>query len=73
MSTSSTLAVAVTRTLEVETGVDADSLPPLADYFDPEALEQFLESAQAPVQVAVEAYGHTLVIDADKTVTVVDS
>lgn len=68
----STLTVTVTRTLAAENDVDPDSLPPLTDYFDPEALEQFLESAAPPVQVSVEAYDHTLLIDGDKTVTVVD-
>lgn len=56
---------AVADTLDVE-GV---ALDPLAESFDPDALEQLVESAAVPTRITMDVYGCTLEIDEEGDVT----
>lgn len=48
----------------------SESLEPLATYFNPDALQRFVESTAVPASITIEVYDCTVEINNDGAITV---
>lgn len=66
------LYVTVVSTVSAVLGVRPDSLTPLATVFDPDAFEEFVDSARTgPLRVQFEYHDCTVTVDSTGAVTVI--
>lgn len=63
------IAVEIATAIATARDEDVESLPPLGNVFDPEALEELVDGSSVPVGVTIQTYGCTVVVDSDGTVT----
>lgn len=68
-SDGSSIAVEIATAVASARDEDVESLPPIGNVCDPEALERLVDESEAPVTVTIRLYGCRVVVDSDGTVT----
>ncbi|GCF13529.1 hypothetical protein Harman_14640 [Haloarcula mannanilytica] len=64
------IVTAVVRAVAAAEGQPTESLPPLADSINPDALTVCIAESNTDAHVAFDYSGHRVVVDTDGTVTV---
>lgn len=68
----SSLGVRIARELARARGEDVESMPPVGNVVDAEALERFVENSSTDLAVTMDLYGHAVTVDGDGNVAVSD-